>query len=240
MIAQFDRLKAIEWDVLCVLDACRWDYWNEQYGYGQAVQSPASCTKDWIGNFVREFDHEGITCVTANPMQRRHYDSCFQNRVDVWETHWKQFNGVPTVSPRDTTEAALPYLDTDSRLYVHYIQPHGPYAAGPKPVPVMRANPQANAVDIPDSEIPNKLVRNPMRLIHDKDSWLTAELLREAYRRNLKWVYDALLPFKKLDKTVVVTSDHGEFLADGPGDGCYGHPCQSTHPILRTVPLWEI
>lgn len=235
---QFTTLQHTDFDVLAVLDACRWDYWDREYSRGHAVRSPASCTRNWVGALVDAFDTERWTCVTANPIHERHYDGAFGERVDVWRTSWRQFNGIPTVGPQDTTEAAKPYFGQDAPLYIHYLPPHGPYPHGPTPVPVMRANPEANAVDIADDDVPDHLIRDPMRLIHADDTWLTARLLRKAYTRNLQWVYDALLPLLRSELAVVVTADHGEFLADGPGDGRYGHPCHSDHALLREVPLW--
>lgn len=236
---QFTALRNAEWDTLVVLDACRWDYWHRLFDRGRRVRSPASCTKDWLAALTAAFDTEAWTCVTASPIQERHHAGAFGDRIDVWKTEWRQVNGIPTVPPRATTEAAKPYFDADGRLLVHYIQPHGPYAVGPQPLPVMRANPRANAVDLPAEDVPDRLVRNPMRLIHDDEAWLTAAMLREAYDANLKWVFDALLPLLNSGRDVVVTADHGEFLADGSGDGAYGHPCGNDHDLLRTVPFWN-
>lgn len=237
---QFDALADIDWDVLLVLDACRWDVWRDTYGHGRPVTSPASCTLDWLPHAIDHLDDGNTVCVTANPTHAKHYDSAFaDHRHEVWVDRWQQYNGIPTVSPRDTTEAALDAWDGDRRLYVHYIQPHGPYPWSDPPIPLTRANPEAHVghVDMPD-DYDDELVTAPSRAF-DTFDWLTPNLLREAYDRNLAWVYDALLPFKRRagDHTVVVTSDHGEWLCDGDGRE-YGHPCRTRDPILQSVPLW--
>lgn len=239
-MTQFDAIRSTDWDVLLVMDACRWDVWAHRYGHGERVRSPASCTREWLGAFTDAFDTADMTCVTANPVHWRHYGDAWADRVDVWRHEWRQFNGIPTVSPKDTSDAAQRCLDIDGRLYVHYIQPHGPYPWADPPVPVMRANPEAKVVDVEAEDVPDEIIMHPMDAIESDDGWLTAEHLRDAYQRNLSWVYDALLPFRNLDATVAVTSDHGEFLADGPDGGEYGHPCGTDHHLLRDVPFWVI
>lgn len=236
---QFDALDAIDWDVLLVLDACRWDVWDDVYGYGGAVRSPASCTLDWTPHAIDHLDDGDTLCVTANPTHAKHYPEAFPGRVDCWMDHWQTFNGIPTVSPKDTTEAARRAWDgsDERRLYVHYIQPHGPYPWSDPPIPLTRANPHAGVehVEMPDG-MDNTLITHPRRAFRDLD-WLTEDLLHDAYRKNLAWAFDALLPFIRSDATVVVTSDHGEWLHDGD-DQPYGHPCGVKDDLLRTVPLW--
>lgn len=234
---QLDCLDATDWDILLVMDAVRWDIWAERYDYGEPVSSPASCTKQWLGAFIDAIDDSDVTCITASPMQRRHYPEAFAERVDVWESEWRQFNGIPTVSPKTTTDIALDHVGEADRLYVHYIQPHGPYPWSDPPVPVMRANPEAEAVDVDAEEVPDQLIRHPVPMLYDPDHWLSIGLLQTAYRRNLAWVFDALLPFRSVDATVIVTGDHGELLGE---DRTYGHPCGSDHHLLRTVPWWEL
>lgn len=234
---QFDALRDTDWDVLLVLDACRWDTWRDKYGHGDPVWSPASCTLEWTRFMADEYGE--TLCVTANPTHAKHHDEAFPNRVDVWQTEWQQYNGIPTVSPRDTTERALEAWDRSERLYVHYIQPHGPYPWSDPPISLTRANPLATMehVKMP-SGLSNKLITNP-KLAFVEFEWLTPELLKEAYERNLGWVRDALLPFEDMDKRVVVTSDHGEWLCDGVGQP-YGHPCGEVDEVLRQVPFWVI
>lgn len=248
---QFDRLAEIEWDILIVLDATRWDVWEEMIGTGEPVTSPASCTKAWVARLLYQTDMSDVDCITANPeVTRRALRDSFQSRDDIWERGWEYVDGLGTVPPETVTKAveSKHVVGPSNPIYAHYAQPHGPYPKHDPPIPVMRNNPDASDVDLDDDELPAEIIMNPREILADPESWLTVEMLRDAYRSNLMWAVEAIQPLLDLDATVVVTSDHGEILGETISgekpDGemvtheCfYGHPCGLDHPTLRTVPL---
>lgn len=245
---QFDRLNAIEWDLLLVLDALRWDVWQEEIGLGESVYSGGNNTMEWIKAANRALDFSDTICVTANPeVTRNTFEGLYAARDDVWRRKWKYVNGVGTVPPDAVTAAVKTHLTVgpDRPIYAHYAQPHGPYPLHDPPIPVMRNNPEAAAVKTDVEYHPDEIIMDPTALLEAPDSWLDEAMLREAYRQNLSWVWDAVQPLLDLDLTVVVTSDHGELLGErmtlqtpqGTALLRYGHPHGEPHGLLRTVPL---
>lgn len=246
-VQQVHRLREVEWDLLLVLDACRFDIWADMIGEGSPVWSAGSCSRDWIRAMHQHFDLSDTVCVTANPeVTRWSADFLYHERDDLWERKWQYVNGVGTVTPEDVTKAveAKLVVGPDRPVYAHYVQPHGPYPKVDPPIPVMRNNPEANEVHTDVEDHPDEVVMNPTDLLDDPDSWLTVEDLIAGYRANLEWVWEAIQPLLERDLTVVVTSDHGEILGEERdlGNGIttrYGHPCRSDGPLVRLVP-WVV
>lgn len=260
---QLDRIAEADWDVLLVLDAFRWDYWDKITGLpGEPVRSPGQTSMEWIKAVFRHPDlrsrMQETICITANPEVTRHTNEVlFHDRDDLWEREWTHINGLPTVDPTDVTRAVQARLTVgpDRPVYAHYAQPHGPYPmAEPYPVPVMRNNPQGTTVEIDSDDQPNHVIMDPREQLEDDDHWLTPRVLREAYVSNIEWVMEAIKPLLNAGRTILVTSDHGELLGEevtytdvetgerrtGP---MYGHPYNpegGETPELRTVPFFRV
>lgn len=130
-----------EWNVLVVLDACRYDAFRDRFGTffsGRLEErlSVGSCTPEWRN---RSFpgSYQDTIFVSANPYLNSRVEVAgfrasdhFFRVIDVWATGWDTRFG--TVLPSEVTAAAL-RAATDypgKRLIVHYIQPHAPYIAG--------------------------------------------------------------------------------------------------------------
>lgn len=245
---QFERLNEIEWDLLIILDACRWDYWQDMIGDGEPVWSGGNNTFEWIKAANRAMDFSETICITANPeVTRQTFEGLYFDRDDLWERAWEHVNGLGTVPPAAVTEAVRTRqtIGPERPIYAHYAQPHGPYPLHDPPVPVMRNNPHAAEVQTDVDYHPDEIIMDPTALLDDPEGWLTVEMLREAYRANLSWAWDAIQPLLGGDRTVVVTSDHGELLGervevetpDGLGELRYGHPSGAPLEPLRLVPL---
>jgi hypothetical protein len=137
-----------DWDVLIVLDAARYDVFEDIYGEYldgdlRKVESPGSATPEWA---TRTFTgtHE-LTYLSANPFINSlgiplnelkwgassgyewtatdHIDTI----VDLWQERWDDDLGA--ITPQAVTEAALEQVESgyDGRLVVHYLQPHAPF-----------------------------------------------------------------------------------------------------------------
>lgn len=247
---QLDVLAEIEWDILVVLDAMRYDIWEDMIGKGEKVRSPANCTMEWIRAVLRNTDMRErlaeTACITGNPeVTRWANEGLFASRDDLWERSWSYINGVGTVDPNNITKAvgSERVVGPTRPVYAHYVQPHGPYPKVDPAIPVMRNNPEADEVRTDVIEHPDHVVMDPTRLLEDENSWLDVEMLIEGYQANVEWVWEAIQPLLGRDTTVVVTADHGEILGEEVklADGTtmrYGHPPGQAVDLLREVPLW--
>lgn len=122
------------WDNLIVLDACRFDMFEQQSsvdGTLEARYSRGSSTREWLtANFTDRTLHDTVY-VTANPQLYRHRELLnvsFHHVDHVWQTNgWD--DRYQTVLPETTTEHALEAAERypNKRLLIHYIQPHYPF-----------------------------------------------------------------------------------------------------------------
>jgi hypothetical protein len=237
---QIELLRETDWDVLVVLDALRWDIWDEMVGDGEPVWSPGNCTPEWIRAVQRELDFSDVHCVAANPeVTRNTHESLYYDRDDIWRTEWEEVNGIGTVRPSKVTSftSAALTIGPEKPVYAHYAQPHGPYPDHDPPVPVMRNNPHASEVNTDIGGHPDQIIMDPTSLLNDPDSWLDVETLRSAYRSNLQFALDSVQTLLDGPETVVITADHGEILGEQVGDIRYGHPPGDPIGILRKVPF---
>ena len=134
-------IKVMEesWDVLIVLDACRFDFFERlchEYlpdGELSCRRSVGSATLEWRNRSFTK-GYPDIVYVSSNPyinaqqavMDFNGADHFFKV-IDVWNTHWDKQKG--TVPPDAVTHEALRAMQTypDKRFIIHYLQPHAPY-----------------------------------------------------------------------------------------------------------------
>lgn len=226
-IAVFDQ----DWDVLIILDACRYDTFREHAsfpGHLESVRSRGSVTPEWIHANVAGRDLTDTVCVSANG----HYITL----ADELNARWHAFEGVVedeladaeesllVASPETVTKRAQTALEQYSRkrVVIHYVQPHLPYLG----------------------EVGRKHFE-PGRSLEDigTDPSLDRDCIVEAYRENLALVLSSV---KELLNTagpdigrVVITSDHGELLGDRLWPlpvRQWGHIQGLHHPLLVRVP----
>ncbi|KXB07007.1 hypothetical protein AKJ52_01190, partial [candidate division MSBL1 archaeon SCGC-AAA382C18] len=130
-------IQTTNWDYLIILDACRFDYFEQLYenyleGKLRKVESPGSQTWGW---FTGSFDkyYEDTVYISSQPginsQQETDYKASekFYNIIDVWDWGWD--DRLETVPPKKVNvgfkkaEAKHP----DKRKVIHYIQPHAPH-----------------------------------------------------------------------------------------------------------------
>ncbi|MFO7793437.1 MAG: hypothetical protein R6V35_00480 [Candidatus Nanohaloarchaea archaeon] len=138
-----------DWDYLIVLDACRYDIFEEVYedyfkGNLEKRKSVASSTPEWASKvFTGEHD---ITYFSSNPFindvglplnEIEWGSSCgyewnatehISNIIDVWHEGWDDELG--TVTPEKMNEVVRDHMDEveeSDRTIIHYMQPHAPY-----------------------------------------------------------------------------------------------------------------
>jgi len=140
MVLQYNRIKYTDWDILIIVDGCRYDVFKEEYtkvlgnnnGTLEMVLSRHIGTESWVcGNF------SGRNCgdiIYLTPVVKfKEWLSTWQNKhtflhvEEVWKKKWNADYG--TLLPEDMTDTAFEFLDKypSKKFIVHYIQPHWPY-----------------------------------------------------------------------------------------------------------------
>ncbi|MFC7155772.1 sulfatase-like hydrolase/transferase [Halomarina halobia] len=219
-----------DWDVLVVLDACRFDLlaaFVEEYSFLSALDetySLASYSRSWMRrNFASKYEDETrrTVYVTGNPFSDEVLEpSSFALLDEVWRYAWDEREG--TILPRPVTDRAIEHhrRHDPERMVVHYMQPHHPFL-------------DDDTSGFSPGAYPDPRTADPW----DQVRWGQRDLdeVRAAYRRNLRYALDDVsLLLSSIDaERVVVTSDHGNALGEW---GVYGHPAFAGIDPIRRVP----
>ncbi|ELZ21460.1 alkaline phosphatase family protein [Natrinema limicola] len=222
-----------DWDVLVVLDACRYDLFARKNPFDVSVDkvhSNATQTREYIRNNFVGRDYRDTVYVTASP-QFADFELNFAHIEHVWRDRWdEEYN---TVRPESITEAAIDVANRydDKRLIIHYMQPHYPFI-GPTG---RKLDEQATFVPNPE----NLSVWEQLSAGH-----LDEETVRKAYEENLSVVVPEVERLvENVEGKTVITSDHGNLFGQRV---CwlpiriYGHPARVHHPELTAVPWVEL
>lgn len=122
-----------DWDTLILLDACRYDMFEELHDLPGELEfriSRGSATPEFLrGNFANRDLHDTVY-VTANPMFHTWpgLDTEFHTVVNVWEEDgWN--DTYQTVLPETMKDYGLQAAKDypDKRLILHFMQPHYPF-----------------------------------------------------------------------------------------------------------------
>lgn len=226
-----------DWDVLVILDGCRFDTFVELHGFEGTLESrrsPGSASWEFLSeNFGGRECHDTVY-VTANPHWYKLDRSTFHAVVDLLDSEWDE--ELMTVRPesvvRRTLEAAEQY--PNKRFVVHFMQPHFPFI-GPRGQSIRQKGLTVH-LDEDSSDDPNVWVAT-------RKNQVEIEAVREAYRENLRIVLEAVDDLLDgLAGRTVVTSDHGNLLGERlrpiPVRG-FGHPPGLYAPELVNVP-WHV
>ncbi len=240
MKRQADLLRETDWNVLLILDACRWDAFDSVTPVdAQPVRSMAWCTRHWMPRFAQVLDGEPVLYVSANPVCERELITKAEHPNFTWLSIWRHGWGrhgqhnMPTVHPADVAVAVRGYLlahGQPERMVVHFVQPHVPFIG-------TGALPYADWGHVEGCAFAPELQRTQHCRDALREGQVTAAELRQAYLGNfaLVWRWVVTLIWGTLSGQVVVTADHGELLGD---DGRYGHT-YGARPELMTVPWWQ-
>lgn len=225
-----------EWDILCVLDACRWDAFERRYGDADWLRtveptiSVGSASPEWLDETFAPAYRETLaetSYVTGNPYSADNGDlDALMNLEEVWRDSWDEETG--TIRPESLTTRAVEHYRAErpDRMVIHYMQPHWPYV----PDPVMYGFDPTDITGTGSTE-------NPFDRQNRGD--LTHEVHFERYLANLEYVVDhlreTLLCAVDAD-TVVLTADHATLFGDY---GLYKHPANMPMRGIRRVPWAE-
>lgn len=228
------RVMDRDWDNLIILDACRYDIFeeiNSIEGDLTSVISSDSSTSGFLKyNFGNDYFPDTVY-ISANPQVQRHeVGRRFHDCIRLWETEWD--DDLNTVPPQNVTDTAIEIQEKypNKRLIIHYIQPHYPFIG-------------KVGQTIDHGSITGDGILKENREIHSiwdqlKSGAVEKDLVWSAYRENLIITLpevERLL--KSLRGKSVITSDHGNEFGNF---GVYGHPGGVFLDSLINVPWLEI
>ncbi|KTG26911.1 hypothetical protein [Haloferax profundi] len=225
---------AEDWDNLLILDACRFDMFEQDSTLPGRLEkriSRGSHTVEFLrGNFTNR-DLQDTVYISASPQlyaQRDELDATFYDVVNVWiEDGWDP--SIGTVLPETMTRRAKEVSEQypNKRLIVHYLQPHYPFVGAPE---LNARSPFEDAES--KADIWGELM--------ERKRSIAPETVWAAYRDNLRLALPAVEDLMEtLPGRTVVTSDHGNMIGERAAPipiREWGHPPGIHTEELVTVP----
>ena len=240
------------WDVLAILDACRYDMLAENNPFNADVEkriTQAPNTKAWFEtNFVEASDAQLKDIVYVATIPNASSEMIESSRLahleDVFRYGW---DADLRTTPADIVTAVAVKLHQrypSKRLVVHYGQPHVPFVGHenyrselytPDYVKYADAEVSADSQTIADIESAPEMMNmynHPFRSL--KKGVATEDEVREAYDANLEYVLPHVTELRKyVSGKFCVSADHG----NGMGEhGIYGHPPWGFTETVLEVP----
>ncbi len=222
-----------DWDNLIILDACRFDLFEEVSKFDgdlNSVISQGSSTAEFLrGNFADNSYYDTVY-VSANPQLERHdMVENFYACKRLWENHWDP--DLHTVMPSDVTDSAIETIEKhpNKRLIIHYVQPHFPFI-GELGREITHSG---------FAETPGELDETDAPTVWEQleSGNLSGSLVWNAYRENLECTLPEVQRLlNSIDGKSIVTADHGNAFGEM---GVYGHPGNHYIDALVRVP-WQI
>lgn len=233
-----------DWDNLILLDACRFDFFENQNSFDgdlRAVISKGARSWEFMeANFEGRKLHDTIY-VTANPHVGHLSDSTFYT-VESLLNHWQEDPG--TVPPGEVAQAAaeLHEKHPNKRLIVHFMQPHLPFL-GPT------ADRCRDRIDLRGYRTHDEGSRYESGSgmswwAAARRGYISRAEIRQAYSESLEIVFRHTQELvERLDGKSIISSDHGEMLGERISRFTprrYGHPKGLYTKELRKVPWLEL
>lgn len=228
-----DEILDYNWQNLVILDALRYDFFQDLYGsFGKRV-TKASASEEFIEKNFSDGDYTDTVYITANPhfeeeifrkLTGRDISDVFHEVFQTWRTDWNDERG--TVMPEDVIRDAktAEQLFPGKKKIIHFMQPHHPFInfdlAENGFGDILKDDSYSNEWDLAMEG----------KISHRKVS--------EAYKNNIRYAVDnALKLLDFLSGKTMLTSDHGNLVGE---NGLYHHPPGSNVKQLREVPMVEL
>ena len=235
----FERMRDTDWDLLVVMDACRYDVLREvaeTVAVDRAV-SPATATYEFLTRGAESGAFDGVTYVSGSPQtEKPELDLSVlcegTELVSLASECWDP--ALSTVDPTCVLEVAEERLRAGERVITHIKQPHYPHITGNadtlRPVPggLHPALFDEEFGDEPGSQ--RVLSTGAVRL----------DRAEQSYRACARFAWDLVRSLaERLSAEgyrVAVTADHGEAFGEW---GFVEHPVDVPIDTLREVP-WVV
>jgi len=121
-----------DWDMLVILDACRYDAFIESdilLKNHEIKRANTFCngTFSWIKNNITPADCSETIYLNPIILFERYARHTFFKVINVWEILWDNYYG--TILPDDMTKITLKQIKKypNKRFIIHYHQPHPPF-----------------------------------------------------------------------------------------------------------------
>ncbi|QRV15794.1 hypothetical protein JMJ58_02505 [Haloterrigena salifodinae] len=187
----FDR----DWDNLIILDACRYDKFEEKSeeipGSLSKAISQGSTTEEFLRGNFSDIDLTDTICVTTNAWYQKLQEEL---NLNFFRLEYREYN-----SPEPLANDALDLIKEhpNKRIIIHFLPPHTPYVG-----------------ETADQHLPDYDNQHGI-LSHFHQNNIAPETIKRAYMENL----DRVLPevanlLDNISGKTVVTADHGELLGD--------------------------
>lgn len=223
-----------DWDILIVLDACRYDLFEEfapkhdvyeNFSEVSSIRSIASMTPIWLR---RTFENAPTDIVN-----RTHYVSgagqserCLNgfnlHQIDhVWKYAMDPETGQ--TKPEAITDAAIDAIRSSDaeRVIVHYPDPHAPF---------LHCVGKYGSRGVERGDTQNVWTGLKEGRFDEEEVWTD-------YGQNLLRILDEVeIIVQDVEGSIVVTSDHGNAMGEW---GVYGHPARVPIAAIRRVPWAE-
>jgi hypothetical protein len=227
----FDRIERTPWDLLVVLDACRYDTLSNvaDCAVVERAVSPVSATPDFLRRSAERDLLGDATYVSANPQTRKYDPVPNGELVDVSESEWDEY--LATVPPGAVYEEALSRLDSGRPVVAHTLQPHFPH--------ICRVG--EDVVPVPGGYHPEQIDRGFEGDLKMQQALASGVEDMETVVRSytvateFAWAQALGAVVEALDRgaTVCITSDHGELFGEW---GLVEHPVGVSVKRLVEVP----
>ncbi|CAJ53621.1 AlkP-core domain protein [Haloquadratum walsbyi DSM 16790] len=185
------------WDVLIIVDACRYDYFDSVHDFDGKLSkklSPGSMSQEFINESFQGKELHDTVYVTANPFVVEVSNNTF---YDIKSFASDSLNSeADTVPPKKMVQATLDAIEEypNKRIISHFMQPHHPFLS-----------------DF-GKEISEELRWEGNQYFPEE---CKPSDIRRAYRQNIDIVCAELKSLiDQVDLEIVVTSDHGELMGE--------------------------
>lgn len=233
------RIEEREWDTLILLDACRYDYFQntvEMEGELSRVVSKGNNSWEFMEENFEGKEYHDTVYVTANPFVNKLEDGIFhaiESVLDKWDPN------IGVVPPQRVTKKAIECHQDypDKRIIVHYMQPHTPHLGeiGKR----VQEEFEVNGRSLDDNKETGVSINGKTIWDVYRDGHITNSELRESYQETLEIVMrDVESLVTELNGKIVISSDHGENLGEGKSGERLSHGMDTKE--CRYVPWFEL
>lgn len=240
---QKQLLQDIDWDVLIVLDAARWDAFHETLTAAEPVASSGSHTSQWAHNVWTDdtIDWSDVTYVSANGMVENmrtdeHYGGVIEDHIDTFVKGWdltaRQEQILDDAGTDSYSRMSTEVITTLAEYYeppvvAHYSSPHYPLDGSEFGITASKKF-DKYPVDVGD------VARGTPVYAAARMGLISKEFVRLAYLSELETTWREIHSLRTNYDNVIITADHGEFL----GPDMWNHPSRHDANQLRVVPFW--